>query len=278
MATRGERAAARAQWAQRGPVWDRSASGSPQATNPYNQVLIDAVGATVGHTILDLASGAGEPAINLALRVGAEGLVVATDFSPEMLAGARRRAAEAGLANIRFAIADMAALPWRDAAFDAVTCRFGVMFPPDPAVAVAEARRVLRPGGRAGYMVWGPMEANTAYHVVRRTILGFFGEDADKPISRHRFAAPGSIAGVLEGAGFGDVEERDLVEDREVSAGTPVWRERMQRSFALYTERLDDSGRARLDDELARAFEPLRHGDVYRLTAHARLCFGTAPA
>ena len=50
----------------------------------------------------------------------------------------------------------------------------------------------------------------------------------------------------------------------------------MQRNFAFYLDRLDESGKARLEDALARAFEPLRDGDVYRLATHAKLGVGVA--
>src|SRR5690606_2241998 len=99
---------------------------------PLNRPLIEAAQVRSGARVLDLASGAGEPAIPIARAVGPSGEVVATDLVPEMLKGARRRAAEEGLANIRFEQADMEALPFADESFDAVTCRIGLMYAPDP--------------------------------------------------------------------------------------------------------------------------------------------------
>ena len=92
-----------------------------------------------GQAVLDLASGIGEPALDIARRVGETGVVTATDMVPEMLVGARRRAAEANLANIRFEIVDMEALPFATASFDVVSCRLGVMFATDRAAALLRA-------------------------------------------------------------------------------------------------------------------------------------------
>ena len=104
---------------------------------------------------VDLASGPGEPAVTIARLVGPDGGVVATDLVEEMLAGARRRIAD-GVGNLEAQTADMQDLPFADGSFDRVTCRFGIMFAPEPARAFAEVRRVLRPGGKCAFMVWGP--------------------------------------------------------------------------------------------------------------------------
>lgn len=200
------RAAQRAHWAGRAAAWNRTADEGVNQADPYNARLMDAAGVKAGQTVVDLASGAGEPALTMAGRVGPRGIVLATDLVPEMLGGARRRAVQARLANLRYVNADMNDLPYRDAAFDALTCRFGFMFPDDSLAAASAARRVLKPGCRAAFLVWGPLEENVLFDVTRRATRQFLGLDPDEtPGKRHRFAESGGVAEVLRAAGFAEV-------------------------------------------------------------------------
>jgi SAM-dependent methyltransferase len=94
---------------------------------------------------LDVAAGTGRAARSLAPRVRA---VVAVDATPEMLARGRAAAREEGRANIVFQQGDAVALPFLAGSFDVVVCRLALHHMDDPAAAVAEMRRCLRPGGR----------------------------------------------------------------------------------------------------------------------------------
>ena len=101
--------------------------------------------ATATDEVLDIATGGGHTALALARVAGA---VTATDLTAEMLAAAEAHLHGAGVANVRFELADAQALPFPDAAFDLVTCRIAPHHFPQPDRFVREARRVLRPGGR----------------------------------------------------------------------------------------------------------------------------------
>jgi ubiquinone/menaquinone biosynthesis C-methylase UbiE len=92
------------------------------------EILLRSARVKPGMQVLDLASGAGDPALTLAEVVGPDGHVTATDLVPDMLLVAEKFARERGLANITFQQADAETLPFPDQAFDAVTCRLGVMF------------------------------------------------------------------------------------------------------------------------------------------------------
>lgn len=162
-----------------------------------------------GQRVLDLASGTGDPALMVAARVGPAGHVVATDLAPQMLAIARANAARAGLQNLSYETVDAHALPYADASFDRVTCRLGVMFFWDCPRALGEIRRVLKPGGIASFIAWGPVERND----YMRTAMGPFKKRQPPPApppgapTPYRFGAPGSLSAELRAAGFSAVEE-----------------------------------------------------------------------
>ncbi len=124
-------------------------------TRAATEAMVQVAQVKSGMHVLDLASGTGEPALTLAEAVSPNGHVMATDLVPEMLAIAEEIARERRLRNISFKQADAEALPFADKTFDAVTCRLGVMFFPDAAKALGEVHRVLKPGGRAAFVVWG---------------------------------------------------------------------------------------------------------------------------
>lgn len=99
-----------------------------------------------GSRVLDVATGTGDLALELAGRVAPGGEVVGSDFAEGMLARARSKA-PAG-ANVRFEWADALSLPYPDATFDAATVGFGARNFSDLGAGLAEMRRVVRPGGR----------------------------------------------------------------------------------------------------------------------------------
>lgn len=161
-----------------------------------------------GMEVLDLACGTGEPGISLAQQIGPTGQVTASDLSHDLLAIASQRAHAKGLQNFKTEKADAHHLPFADHRFDLATCRFAVMFFHDPSRALAEVRRVLKPGARACFAVWGPFEQpywQTTVKIVHRhaggTLLEPSGADP------FRYSQPGSLPGQLQVAGFHDVDE-----------------------------------------------------------------------
>ncbi|MGQ9365984.1 class I SAM-dependent methyltransferase [Azospirillum sp. A39] len=265
----------RTRWAASADHWDRWADPMAELADKLNRPLLDAAGVADGMRVLDLASGAGEPALSAARRVGA-GQVVGTDLVPAMLAGAVRRAAEHAAAP-GFVAADMRHLPFADAAFDAATCRFGLMFVPDAVGALAEARRVLKPGGRIALMVWGPRADNALFDLVGSVVEERLGPD---PVHRldalFRFAAPGGLAGVLTRAGFARAEESALTPVRKAPLGQPVWRATLGMTFGPRVAPLPPAERESLEAAIARRFAERAEGDVVPLPAHVRIGVGWA--
>jgi ubiquinone/menaquinone biosynthesis C-methylase UbiE len=120
--------------------------------SPVQDQLVERLAVQPGERVLDLATGTGAVAIRAALA-GAE--VSAVDVAEPMLAKARARAEEAGVA-VAFELGDAEYLPYEDASFDVASSNFGLIFAPDHANVAAELARVVRPGGRVGFTAWKP--------------------------------------------------------------------------------------------------------------------------
>ena len=119
------------------------------------QELIRHAALASGERVLDVACGTGATAVEAAAAVADRGRVTGVDLSGRMIGAARARAADLGVDNATFARMDAERLELPDGAFDVVLCALGLMYVPDPARAIFEMRRVLRPGGRLVAVVWG---------------------------------------------------------------------------------------------------------------------------
>jgi SAM-dependent methyltransferase len=134
------------------------ASFAPMAmfTTPVAAHVVRFAGIAAGETVLDVGTGTGVVAITAA-RAGAH--VTALDLTPELLVQARENGRIAGHEDIVWTEGDAEQLPYADASFDVVLSQFGHMFAPRAEVAIAEMRRVLKPGGRIVFATWPPDEA-----------------------------------------------------------------------------------------------------------------------
>jgi SAM-dependent methyltransferase len=116
------------------------------------ELIVERVVAASGIELLDVATGSGNVAI-AAAAAGAQ--VTGLDLTPELLAAARRRAAQAGV-EVSFVEGDAEALPFAESSFDRVTSCFGAMFAPRQELAAGELLRVTRPGGVIAVTAWTP--------------------------------------------------------------------------------------------------------------------------
>lgn len=176
--------------------------------NAVTEALVEYSRPLADMLVLDLASGTGEPAISLAQRVGPRGSVTAVDQSSELLAIAAERARNKKLSNFTTRQADAHHLPFAGQRFDLATCRFGVMFFSDAQGALTELRRVLKPGGRACFAAWGPMEQpywQTTMKIVHRQVGGPMLQPGGADL--FRYSSAGSLSEALSAAGFHEVEE-----------------------------------------------------------------------
>src|SRR5581483_1217343 len=170
------------------------------------QALVAYANPQPGMHALDIATGTGEPGISIASRVGPSGHVTAVDLSHELLEIADQRAQARGLSNFTTKQGDAHALPFPDNKFDLATCRFGVMFFAEVEKALRELHRVLKPGGRACFVAWGPYDQ--PYWVTTMAVVQkHLGLPVGGPEDMFRFAPAGTLSAALQTAGFSKVEE-----------------------------------------------------------------------
>jgi SAM-dependent methyltransferase len=170
--------------------------------------LLDAAQLQPGQRVLELACGPAGVGLEAARAVGPDGSVLLTDFSRAMVEAARARAAELGIGNAEFSVADAQALDLPDASFDAVLCRFGFMLIGDPFAAMQESARVLRPGGRLALAVWGEPADNEWIMLPIRALMEHFDApppDLDAP-GLWAFRDHDRLRGMLANAGLGGVK------------------------------------------------------------------------
>jgi ubiquinone/menaquinone biosynthesis C-methylase UbiE len=193
--------------------------------------------------VLETAAGSGVVARALAPRLGADARYVVTDLNQPMLDYAASR--QGHDARIEWRQADALALPFEVASFDIVCCQFGAMFFPDRVAGYAEARRVLKPGGRFIFSVWDRIEENVFADEVIHAVAALFPDDPPRFLARtpHGHHDVARIREELERAGFADIaiETREKL-SRAASAreaataychGTPLRNEIEARDAAL---------------------------------------------
>ncbi|MCA6125839.1 methyltransferase domain-containing protein [Bradyrhizobium sp. WSM 1704] len=177
----------------------------PMIFAPYARDLAQRIKRHRPRDLLEIAAGTGAVTTVLAAELP-DTQITATDLNEPMLAQARTHLA--GNANVTWQQADALALPFGDTNFDIVACQFGVMFFPDRVKGYAEARRVLRRGGRFLFNVWDRIEENDFADVMQQAMHQVFPANPPLFMARtpHGYHDPARIREDLTAAGFGDIQ------------------------------------------------------------------------
>lgn len=189
-----------------GELWTREEARFDRAVAAYHEPLLDAAAIGAADRVLDIGCGTGQTTRDAARRAPA-GWALGIDLSSRMLARARARAADEGIANARFEQTDAQVHAFEPGGFDVAVSRTGAMFFGDPVAAFANIGRALRPGGRLALLVWQQLADNHWIRDVREALaagrtLPEPPPDAPGPFS---LADPTRTRSILEAAGFVDV-------------------------------------------------------------------------
>jgi ubiquinone/menaquinone biosynthesis C-methylase UbiE len=192
--------------------WERRREFLEDACAPVREWLVRELAPRPGDRILELAAGVGDTGFDAAALVGEHGRLLSTDLTPAMSEVARRRAAERGVGNADFRVMNAERIDLADGSVDGVLCRFGYMLTADPAAALAQTRRVLRPGGRLALAVWSSPERNPWLAVGSRLMVTRGLLPASDPQAPGPFAMADEprTAAMLADAGFERVRAEEV--------------------------------------------------------------------
>ena len=212
-------------WAQVAPGWEERREWFMGITGLVNDWLLDKASAEPGQTVLEIAAGTGDLGFRVAERVGEEGRVITTDFTPRMLDVARRQGEARGLSNVEYRLLDAERMDLEDDSVDAVVCRWGYMLMADPAAAFKETRRVLRDGGPLAFAVWRTPDRNPWASVPAMTLvqLGHMPPPETDAPGMFALGEPARISELVTGAGFGEPEREEIAFEFRYADFDDLW-------------------------------------------------------
>jgi SAM-dependent methyltransferase len=271
----------RDRWVRAAEGWEKQADYFGKDSMPVSTWMVEAIAPQPGHQILDLAAGVGDTGFLAAELIQPGGTLITSDFAPEMLAAAQRRAERKGITNVRFRQMDMnVPLDQPAASLDGVLGRWAYMLVNDGEAALRETRRILKPDGRVALAAWAGPDENL-WSVAPVKIL-----EERKLIEPHppgpgqfAWADPKQIQEHMEAAGFID-PEIDAVEFTVHYASVDDWwvaQTQLSARTGEADKRMDFATRSDVLADLEAAAEPfLQPDDSLRIPARTWVAAATA--
>jgi SAM-dependent methyltransferase len=214
-------------WRRGAEGWERRQGSLREKTAPVSEWLVEAIDAQPGQRVVELAAGPGETGFMAARRLGPEGRLLSTDQAPEMVEVARRRAAQLGLDNVDFAVADAQQLELEPGSFDAALCRWGYMLMAEPDEAMRRTRLALREGGRLALATWDRPDRNLWLAAPVMALVAQGALPPPNPGDPSPFALhdPGDLERRLRAAGFGSARAERLELSQPYPSFDDYWEE-----------------------------------------------------
>jgi SAM-dependent methyltransferase len=215
-------------WEEAASGWVRQQQLLLELGAPVSHWMLDAANPQPGERVLELAAGLGETGMLAAELVAPLGGVIVSDQAEAMLDGARKRSIALGLSNVEFQVLNAEWIDLPLASVDVVLCRWGYMLMADPAAALGETRRVLRPGGRLALAVWDSLERNPwalepAQELIARGLTPAPDPAAERPPGPFALGDRGRVQELLENAGFAEIHVDSVELTRRHSDFDDLW-------------------------------------------------------
>lgn len=188
-----------------GNAWVEHQGLLDRLNQPVGDIVAGRADPGAGARVLDVGCGAGATTLDMARRIGPDGLAVGVDVSEPLLELGRQRARAEAVANVDFVRADAGTHDFGEGTFDAAISRYGVMFFEDPDAAFANLRRAMRPGGGLTFACWRSAAENPLTLVPLEAAAPFLPEPPRAPTDgpgRFAFADADRVRGVLERSGW----------------------------------------------------------------------------
>ncbi len=255
-------------------VFDRAAASYDRAGHfaGLGSRLVERIAPRPGLAALDVASGRGAVLFPLARAVGRRGAVTGIDFSPGMVARARRDLGARGYAWARVLRMDAEALRFPDASFDLATCAFAIYCFPHPEIALAELLRVLRPGGRAFVATWGKQ---------RDASWDWYDEVLRRHRLQHRLrqvaGRQGDPAAWMREAGFSRVVEHEEPVTFRFADAREWWQVQWSTAHRYLFEALSAPRLRRVRQDIDEHLEAARARGALETKSSLRIIEGTRP-
>ena len=260
--------------------WEKQADKFGRDSMPVSSFMVDAIAPQPGHTVLDLAAGVGETGFLAAELIQPGGELITSDFAPEMLAAAQRRAQAKGIENVRFRQIDLSVpIDQPAASIDGVLCRWGYMLLEDPESALRETRRILKHEGRLALAAWTGPDDNLWSAAPSRALLQRGLVPPPQNPGQFTWADPNLIIETMEAAGFVEPEV-DAVDFVMRFADFDDWWTHITLTSGAVGEadqKLDFATRSDVLADLEKVAEPFTRPDD-RLEIPARTWVATATA
>lgn len=244
-------------WDEAAKGWGRQADRTQSVALPISEWMIAHTRPAPGEQVLELAAGPGDTGFMAARTIQPGGTLICSDAVAGMLDVARERAEEQGITNVEFKQLQLEWIDQPTASVDIVLCRWAVMLIFDPAAALRECRRVLKPGGRLALAVWDPAEANPWATIIQRVLveLGYVEPAPAGGPGMFALAAPGKLVELLEDAAFFDIETESVPIVRSYASVIDWLGETrdLSRQFAGVWGRLSDNERQALREAVTAA-------------------------
>jgi ubiquinone/menaquinone biosynthesis C-methylase UbiE len=258
------------EWEAMAPGWERRREYLRDFSQGITDWMVAQLDPQPGQTILELGAGTGETGFAAARLIGDTGRLICTDLPPAMVEVAKRRAAEVGIENAEFRVMDAEHIDLETGSVDGILCRWAYMLMPDPAAALAESRRVLRPGGKLALAVMGGPAENPWASSVAMSIVGLGLIPPIDPKAAggvFSLADPDRLRELLVRAGFDDVRIEETEFHLRFSDFEDYWSfcREFAGAVAILLRSLSDEERAAVREATERATERFRTGQGYDL-------------